>query len=60
MVLPFVSELLADLEHSEAFERVRRPLSGDTSAPRASAQVAAYTLECFRVLQVCEELADKG
>jgi hypothetical protein len=32
----------------------------DTSAPRASAQVAAYTLEGFRVLQVCEELADEG
>src|ERR1700727_2900126 len=27
MVLPFVRELLADLEHSEAFERVRRHLS---------------------------------
>src|SRR6202046_3883188 len=30
MVLPFVRELLADLEHSEAFERVRRHLSGST------------------------------
>jgi transcription-repair coupling factor (superfamily II helicase) len=30
MVLPFVRELLADLEHSEAFERVRRHLSGGT------------------------------
>src|SRR5271163_3875848 len=27
MVLPFVRELLADLEHSESFERVRRHLS---------------------------------
>jgi hypothetical protein len=34
--------------------------SRDTSAPRATAQVAAYTLEGFRVLQVCEELADEG
>ena len=34
--------------------------SGDTSAPRATAQVAAYTLESFRMLQVCEELADEG
>src|SRR6201991_44010 len=30
MVLPFVRELLADVEHSEAFERVRRHLSGGT------------------------------
>ncbi len=34
--------------------------SRDTSAPRASAQVAAYTLKGFRMLQVCEELADEG
>ena len=34
--------------------------SRDTSAPRASAQVAAYTLECFRMLKVSEELADEG
>jgi hypothetical protein len=34
--------------------------AGDTSAPRASAEVAAYTLEGFRMLQVCEELADEG
>src|SRR5271170_2266061 len=27
MVLPFVRELLADLEHSDSFERVRRHLS---------------------------------
>jgi hypothetical protein len=32
----------------------------DTSTPRAAAQVAAYTLEGFRVLHVCEELADEG
>jgi hypothetical protein len=32
----------------------------DTTAPRATAQVAAYTLEGFRVLHVCEELADEG
>ena len=34
--------------------------AGDTSAPRASAQMAAYTLKGFRVLQVREELADEG
>ena len=34
--------------------------SRDTSAPRASAQVAAYTLKGFRMLQVREELADEG
>jgi hypothetical protein len=32
----------------------------DTSAPRASAEMAAYTLEGFRMLHVCEELADEG
>jgi transcription-repair coupling factor (superfamily II helicase) len=36
MVLPFVRELLADLEHSEAFERVRRQLSGGTGRRRVS------------------------
>src|SRR3984885_10113981 len=36
MVLPFVRELLADLEHSEAFERVRRHLSGSTGRRRVS------------------------
>jgi transcription-repair coupling factor (superfamily II helicase) len=36
MVLPFVRELLADLEHSEAFERVRRHLSGGTRRRRVS------------------------
>src|SRR5271170_4276439 len=36
MVLSFVRELLADLEHSEAFERVRRHLSGGTGRRRVS------------------------
>src|ERR1700734_2268878 len=36
MVLPFVRELLADLEHSQAFERVRRHLSGGTGRRRVS------------------------
>jgi transcription-repair coupling factor (superfamily II helicase) len=36
MVLPFVRELLADLEHSEAFERVHRHLSGGTGRRRVS------------------------
>src|ERR1700685_4578901 len=36
MVLSFVRELLADLEHSEAFERVRRHLSGSTGRRRVS------------------------
>jgi hypothetical protein len=34
--------------------------SRDTTAPRASAKVAAYTLEGFRVLKVREEFADEG
>jgi len=34
--------------------------AGDTSAPRAGAQMASYTLEGFRMLHVCEELADEG
>jgi hypothetical protein len=34
--------------------------AGDTTTPRASAEMAAYTLEGFRLLQVCEELADEG
>ena len=34
--------------------------SRDTSAPRASAQVAAYTLKGVRMLQVRQELADEG
>ncbi len=36
MILPFVRELLADLEHSDAFERVRRHLSGGTGRRRVS------------------------
>ncbi len=36
MVLPFVREMLADLEHSDAFERVRRHLSGGTGRRRVS------------------------
>ncbi len=36
MVLPFVRELLADLEHSDAFERVRRHLSGGSGRRRVS------------------------
>ena len=36
MVLPFVRELLADLEHSEPFERVRRHLSAGTARRRVS------------------------
>ena len=34
--------------------------SGDTTAPRAGAQMAAYTLEGLGVFQVREELADEG
>ena len=34
--------------------------SRDTSAPRASAEMAAYTLKSFGVLQVRQELADEG
>src|SRR5579871_1670004 len=40
MVLPFVRELLADLEHSEAFERVRRHLSAGTGRRRVSGLTA--------------------
>ena len=40
MVLPFVRELLADLEHSEAFERVRRHLSGGSGRRRVSGLTA--------------------
>jgi len=36
MILPFVRELLADLEHSDAFERVRRHLGGGTGRRRVS------------------------
>ena len=34
--------------------------SRDTTTPRAGAQMAAYTLEGFRVLKVREEFADEG
>ncbi len=40
MVLPFVRELLADLEHSVAFERVRRHLSAGTGRRRVSGLTA--------------------
>lgn len=40
MVLPFVRELLADLEHSEAFERVRRHLSVGSGRRRVSGLTA--------------------
>ncbi|MCU1320430.1 MAG: transcription-repair coupling factor [Acidobacteriaceae bacterium] len=36
MILPFVRELLADLEHSASFERVRRHLSAGTGRRRVS------------------------
>ena len=36
MILPFVRELLTDLEHSEPFERVRRHLSAGTGRRRVS------------------------
>ena len=40
MVLPFVRELLADLEHSVPFERVRRHLSAGTGRRRVSGLTA--------------------
>ena len=36
MMLPFVRDLLADLEHSEAFDRARRHLSGGVGRRRIS------------------------
>jgi transcription-repair coupling factor (superfamily II helicase) len=36
MILPFVREMMADLEHSAAFERVRRHLAGGTGRRRVS------------------------
>src|SRR6202167_495021 len=33
MILPFVRELLSDLEHSEGFERVRRHLARAAESP---------------------------
>ncbi len=40
MILPFVRELIADLESSEAFTRVRRHLSGSTGRRRVSGLTA--------------------
>ncbi|HTH54141.1 MAG TPA: transcription-repair coupling factor [Edaphobacter sp.] len=40
MILPFVREILADLEHSDAFERVRRHLSGGSGRRRVSGLTA--------------------
>ena len=40
MILPFVRELLADLEHSVAFERVRCHLAGGTGRRRVSGLTA--------------------
>jgi transcription-repair coupling factor (superfamily II helicase) len=40
MILPFVRDLLADLEHSEAFERVRRHLSAGLGRRRVSGLTA--------------------
>jgi transcription-repair coupling factor (superfamily II helicase) len=40
MILPFVRELVADLEHSEAFERARRHLAGGTGRRRVSGLTA--------------------
>ncbi|HEY0263596.1 MAG TPA: transcription-repair coupling factor [Granulicella sp.] len=40
MILPYVRELLADLEHTDAFERVRRHLSGGTGRRRVSGLTA--------------------
>ena len=40
MILPFVRELMADLEHSDAFERARRHLAGGTGRRRVSGLTA--------------------
>jgi transcription-repair coupling factor (superfamily II helicase) len=40
MILPFVRELLADLENAEPFERVRRQLAGSTGRRRVSGLTA--------------------
>ena len=40
MILPFVRELLADLEHSDAFERVRSHLSAGSGRRRVSGLTA--------------------
>ncbi len=50
MILPFVRELVADLEHSEAFERARRHLAGGMGRRRVSGLTAAARalyLPCF-------------
>ncbi len=41
MILPFVRELLSDLEHSESFERVRRHLAAGAGRKRVSGLTAA-------------------
>jgi transcription-repair coupling factor (superfamily II helicase) len=40
MILPFVRELMADLEHTDAFERARRHLAGGTGRRRVSGLTA--------------------
>jgi transcription-repair coupling factor (superfamily II helicase) len=40
MILPFVRDLVADLEHSDAFERARRHLAGGTGRRRVSGLTA--------------------
>ena len=40
MILPFVRDLLADLESPEAFQRVRRHLAGGTGRRRVSGLTA--------------------
>jgi transcription-repair coupling factor (superfamily II helicase) len=40
MILPFVRELMADLEHSATFERARRHLAGGTGRRRVSGLTA--------------------
>jgi transcription-repair coupling factor (superfamily II helicase) len=50
MILPFVRELMADLETSAAFERVRRHLAGGTGRRRVSGLTTtarALYLPCF-------------
>ncbi len=40
MILPFVREMIADLEHTDSFERVRRHLSGGSGRRRVSGLTA--------------------
>ncbi|MBS1814410.1 MAG: transcription-repair coupling factor [Acidobacteria bacterium] len=40
MILPFVREMIAELEHSDTFERVRRHLSGGSGRRRVSGLTA--------------------